>query len=894
MPATLVYKSNRDAIWFSGVIAPYSKPDSLRCYDKRVRLNAGSRLGSYEILAPLGAGGMGEVYRGRDVRLGREVALKILPSAFSSNADRLTRFEQEARSASALNHPNIITIYEIGVVDSSSFISMEYVDGKTLREALQAGPLPARKAIQLAAQVAEGLAKAHEAGIIHRDLKPENLMITADGYVKILDFGLAKLMTPSANEQVSSLPTAAKTDAGVLMGTVGYMSPEQASGSAIDFRSDQFSLGVILYEMVTAKRAFLKKTTVETLAAIINEEPEPVQSINSHIAAPIRWLIERCIEKNPNDRYASTRDLARDIQSIRDHYSEVASTSESALDVVQPIQKKRKLHKIFDVVAIALIFILGAFLFFAMRDQPKTKTKPVSYHRLTYRRGPIASAKFSRDGQMIVYSAKWEGRAKDLYLSRPDAVEARSLGIQNTDILSISPAGEMLLIDRKAGGLSPGLLSQVNLSGGSPRPIENNVTGACWNPDGSQFAVSKYSNGKYRLEYPSGKVIHESANAIDRIEISPEANSIAFILHPSFASNGHVLIVDLQGKVINDSGKYYPTGLSWHGSNEVWFTSAAVEAGGGSEMHALDLHGSKRQLGTFTSAILKDISGDGRILMDFADTRAIAMAQRLSQPGEKGLTWLDNSEVKDISSDGTKVLIHERGDGSDTPAGTIYVANMDGSPGTRLAPGAAREFSPDEKFVLAEVGSDIILVPTGTGTVKTFKASDKTELTAHGFFPDNKHLLMSSRTGAGLPEFYSMDFSGNKHRLPIEALDDVVLISPDGDSILLSRDQALQIYSLSTGKSKPFNGIDSNERPLRWSQDGKWIFVRNISGTPVKVFKVEVSSGKRSLFKEITVSDPAGFVAFTSIVISDDEQAFAYSYRRGLSTLFLIENFSAN
>lgn len=285
-------------------------------------LNAGSRLGSYEILAPIGAGGMGEVYRGRDIRLGREVALKILPTEFSSNRDRLARFEQEARSASALNHPNIITIYEIGIVDSSSFISMEYVDGKTLREMLQAGPLPARKAIQLAAQIAEGLAKAHEAGIVHRDLKPENLMITADGYVKILDFGLAKLMTPAANEQVSALPTAAKTDAGVLIGTVGYMSPEQASGSTIDFRSDQFSLGVILYEMVTAKRAFQKKTTVETLAAIINEEPEPVQSINSHIAAPIRWLIERCIEKNPNDRYASTRDLARDIQSIRDHYSE--------------------------------------------------------------------------------------------------------------------------------------------------------------------------------------------------------------------------------------------------------------------------------------------------------------------------------------------------------------------------------------------------------------------------------------------------------------------------------------------------------------------------------------------------------------------------------------------
>lgn len=567
------------------------------------------------------------------------------------------------------------------------------------------------------------------------------------------------------------------------------------------------------------------------------------------------------------------------------------------LDVAQPIHKKRKLHKIFDVVAIAAILALGSLLFFANRDQPKTKTKPVSYHRLTYRRGPISTAQFSRDGQTIIYSAVWEGGTKDLYLSRPGAVEARSLGIQNVDVVSISTGGEMLLISRVGGGLPrAGLLSQVNLSGGSPRPIENSVTGASWNPNGSQFAVSKYTNGKSHLEYPPGKVIYESADVIDRIEISPDGNFIAFALHPADSSNGHVLIVDLQGKLINDSGDYYPMGLSWmQQTNEVWFTSAPLEAGGGSEMHALDLHGSKRQLAIFTSAILKDISADGRILMDFADSRVIAMAQRLSQPGEKSLTWLDNSEVEDISTDGNKVLIHERGDGSDAPSGTIYVANMDGSAGTRLAPGAALEFSPDEKFVLGENGPDIILVPTGTGNVKTFKASEKTELTSYGFFPDNKHILISSRTSPALPEFYSMDFSGNKVRLPIEAIEEQVLISPDGDSLLLtSGDQAYKIYSLSSGKSIPFNGVESGELPMRWSQDQKSIFVRSLFSLPAKVYKVEVSSGKRNLFKEITVPDPAGFVVFTNIIVSDDQQSYAYSYRRGLSTLFLIENFSAN
>jgi serine/threonine protein kinase len=220
------------------------------------------------------------------------------------------------------------------------------------------------------------------------------------------------------------------------------MSPEQASGSPVDFRSDQFSLGVILYEMVTAKRAFEKKTSIETLAAIINEEPEPVQSINSHIAAPIRWLIERCIEKNPADR-------------------------------------KRKLHKIFDVAAVLAILALGSALFFMTRDRQKVQTEPEYYHRLTYQRGPIESALFSRDGQTIVYSAAWEGETKDLFVSRPGAIESRSLGIQNADVLSISPSGEMLIVVRTQPGQvygRVGVLSQVNLSGGSPRPIENDVT----------------------------------------------------------------------------------------------------------------------------------------------------------------------------------------------------------------------------------------------------------------------------------------------------------------------------------------------------------------------------------------------------------------------------------
>ena len=285
-------------------------------------LAPGTKLGSYEIVGALGAGGMGEVYRARDARLDRIVAIKILTAAFATTDDHLHRFEREARSASALNHPNIVTIYELGRDGSTHYIAMELVEGKTLRDLLNVGALPLRKAIELAAQIAEGLAKAHEAGIAHRDIKPGNLMVTADGFVKILDFGLAKLAP--VGEDLSQLHTRASSDtrSGVILGTPEYMSPEQASGLPLDFRSDQFSLGLVLYEMVTGKRAFRRATAAETLVAILREQADPVGAHVPEAPAPLCWVIERCLAKEPEKRYAATRDLAHELTAIRDRFSE--------------------------------------------------------------------------------------------------------------------------------------------------------------------------------------------------------------------------------------------------------------------------------------------------------------------------------------------------------------------------------------------------------------------------------------------------------------------------------------------------------------------------------------------------------------------------------------------
>src|SRR5688572_4456241 len=280
-------------------------------------LSPATRLGPYEIIAPLGAGGMGEVYRARDTRLGREVAIKVLPSEVLADRDRLARFEREACSASALNHTNIVTSYEIGNAETISYHSKELVQGTTHRNVLAEGPLPLKRLLALSVQIADGLARAHEAGIVHRDLKPENLMVTREGLVKILDFGLAKLVDTSGPELSQLTTMTASTDPGVVLGTVGYMSPEQAAGRPADFPADQFSLGAILYEMATGKRAFSRGSAAETMAAIIREEPEPLEHLAPQSPVALRWIIARCLAKDAHERYASTRDLARDLAQLR-------------------------------------------------------------------------------------------------------------------------------------------------------------------------------------------------------------------------------------------------------------------------------------------------------------------------------------------------------------------------------------------------------------------------------------------------------------------------------------------------------------------------------------------------------------------------------------------------
>ncbi|HKF43059.1 MAG TPA: serine/threonine-protein kinase, partial [Thermoanaerobaculia bacterium] len=385
----------------------------------------GSRLGPYEILSPLGAGGMGEVWRARDTRLEREVAIKVLPADVTSDRERVKRFEKEARSASALNHPNIVTIYDIGSSGSVSYIAMERVDGKTLREILLAGALPVRRLLAIASQAADGLAVAHRAGIVHRDLKPENLMVTRDGLVKILDFGLAKLTsTGSGSDEASRLPTETGTSPGAVLGTVGYMSPEQAGAQPLDFRSDQFSFGSILYEMATGKRAFQKGTAIDTLSAILHEDPRPVSESNPEAPAPLRWIVERCLAKDPDGRYAATRDLARDLATLRDRLSEASLSG--AARAATPAPSTRSSRARLAVFAAFLLLALAAGALAARPVWRKRAFQQPTLRQITFRRGGIMFARFAPDGQILYGAfgpAVAPGKPFELFSARPGASE---------------------------------------------------------------------------------------------------------------------------------------------------------------------------------------------------------------------------------------------------------------------------------------------------------------------------------------------------------------------------------------------------------------------------------------------------------------------------------------
>ncbi len=486
----------------------------------------GTKLGPYEIAAPLGAGGMGEVYRATQISLRRTVAIKVLPDGVAADPERLRRFEQEARAASALNHPSIISIYDVGRFDAISYIVMEFVEGRTLRSLLETGPVLLRKALDIAHQVADGLAKAHSAGIVHRDIKPENIMVTRDGHVKVLDFGLAKLVPPTPGTSSSPTLTAAApaTDPGMVLGTVAYMSPEQARGAATDYRSDIFSFGSVLYEMLTGKQPFRRASSAQTMNAIIEDDPLPIAELNPKVPLPLRWIVERCLAKEPDDRYASTRDLARDLASVRDHLSESGITAA----VAQPAKKAARWLPAASWLAVGVM--LGALLAYVLA--PPAVDNPVTLRMITFSGLDLAPS-VSPDGRTVVFESHRDGASR-IWLKQLETGSETALTSGPDDAVPrYSPDGSRVLFIRNRA------LYRISALGGDLRKLVENAVEADWSPDGKQIvflrselqgATLNTSIGIASAQDGSYRIVRMLRNEqVTGPAWSPDGNTIAFV-----------------------------------------------------------------------------------------------------------------------------------------------------------------------------------------------------------------------------------------------------------------------------------------------------------------------------------------------------------------------------
>src|SRR5579863_3794431 len=500
-------------------------------------LSTGERLGPYEIYGLIGKGGMGEVYRARDTRLDRTVAIKILPAEFSAQEERLRRFEQEAQVLGALSHPNLLAIYDVGAQNGTHFLVSELLEGESLRQRLQEGALPVRKAMDLGAQIAKGLAAAHEKGIVHRYIKPDNIFLTRDGRAKILDFGLAKLS--GAEGRGESATITAVTDPGVVLGTAGYMSPEQVRGKPADARSDIFSFGAILYEMVAGLRAFHGESSVETMNAILKEDPP---AISGNIPPAIERVIRRCLEKAPEERFQSARDLSFALEAL------AAPSSTSTREAAIPAREKRRLIPVLAIALAAMALgAVGVFAAFKLRKPPTP-----SFHQLVFGRGFIETARFTPDGQNVVYGASWNGKPFEIFTTGLDGLESRSLDLPSANILVIGANGQMgisLCMHHTMNWMTSGTLAEVSLTGGAPRPLLDSVCDGDMSPDGKRMAIVRCSGAVETLEFPSGKVLFRTSGYISSVRVSPDGAAIVFADHPVLGDDrGFVTLVDLQGK----------------------------------------------------------------------------------------------------------------------------------------------------------------------------------------------------------------------------------------------------------------------------------------------------------------------------------------------------------
>jgi serine/threonine protein kinase/WD40 repeat protein len=846
----------------------------------------GQLVGHYRVLEKIGAGSMGEVFRARDERLGRDVALKLIRPACSDNPDHLRRFEQEARAAAALNHPNILAIYDVGFEGTMPYIVSELLEGRNLGQRLCEGAIPMREAADYALQIAQGLTAAHDRLIVHRDLKPENLFLTKDGRIKILDFGVAKLQPLAEdNRAIESMTTVTKH--GVMIGTVAYMSPEQLRGKPVDHRSDIFSFGAILYEIVSGSRAFRGETEVDTITAILLENPAGVHLEEAAIPLGYQDIIRHCLEKEAENRFQSAKDLVFALQTL--------SGSSPGRTVPSRLPAERRISAL--PWALAAILAIATILL-GITPLLHPALKPPAYERLTFDAGTVYAARFAPDGHSIVFSAAWNGKPVQMFTTVGNSTLTQPLTLKDANLLAVSSGNELavLLGGTHNGQLETvgGMLASAPLAGGSPREVQADVRWADWDARG-ELAVVHDVDGRSRLEYPVGKVLYESTGSISNIRFSPHGDQIAFMNHPRLWDNrGVVCVVNLSGKVQTLTQEWESEqGVAWRpDGEEIWFT--AIDKGTNLNLMAVTLAGKVRTLLDLPMGInLQDISHDGRVLVALNTKRVALALSALGENQDVDLSWHDGNLAKDISRDGRLVLFEDASEAAG-PNYAVAMRRLDGSLPARLGDGSAGGLSPDGKWAISISGDHpqhMTLLPTGPGQPRPIDISGLEHI-QNGwarFLSDGERLIVNGNEPGHTNRCYLLNIGGGKPKAVTPEGIACGPSSPDDRFVVgVGQNSTLAIYPIDDGPPRSVPGLAAGFVPVQWSNNSSFLYGYRAGELPSKVYQVEITTGKQTVVQQLRPEAPAGVVTVSPVIASRDGTHFLYSYNQTLSVLYLI------
>ncbi len=889
-------------------------------------LAPGSQLGPYAIHTQIGAGGMGEVYKAWDGRLDRWVAIKVLPRSLAQDEQMRARFEREAKAVAALSHPNILGIFDFVWDGAMAFAVMELLEGQTLGQVLREGPLPPKKAVEWAVQIARGLSAAHQKGIVHRDLKPDNVFITQDSRIKLLDFGLAKVVgRPGAEDTLVEVPSGSesRTLAGTLLGTVGYMSPEQVRGEELDHRSDIFSFGTLFYEMLSGRRPFACDTTVETLSAILRDEPGSLTGSRGPLPPGLERLVLRCLEKRPQDRFQSMEDLAFGLESP----SQVMSTFHAPRRLPRP----RAMGWICAGLLVLLAGLWGLGWVQLGRPGP-----PPTFVRLLHAPGTVESAFFGPDGRTVYFSARMMGGPPEVYVIASDSPEPRPLGIQDALLLHVGAQRELTVLKhprRWTLGRYRGLLAQVPGGGGAEKVLKDDVEDAAW--DGQGMATLTHDDQlRLRVEFPVGRTVMEDqgfSHGVKLLRLSRDGQHLAMV--EGRDGRSEVVVVPRNGgrRVLytkpGDGTSDTLSGMAWGPGDRIWVSEVQ---GDQTALWSIGLGGQRRLLwrGEGVKQLL-DVAPDGRMLLAHHAVRRGVLVQVAGSPTARELSLRTGTQCQGLSPDGGTLLLLESPalDGG-TAQDLTFLRGTDGSPALRLGRGNPYAFSLDGRWIqvnfsglrpedldsataraFQRAGLDLraVLDPAAPQPYLCFAPAGMGEPFVLGLppsftvanvaflLPEPGDIVFQAAERGQAIRYYRMPRAGGIPRpLTPEGFGHNIVgispLSPDGNRLVVTADRKRWfLVSTEGGPLVPVRGLRPDERVLGWTSDSRALRVRpELSELPVDIERLDPATGHRQRIHRFVPPDPAGHLQTRTVYMDREGLTCAFTYDRKLSELFLV------